>query len=123
MGTTETPIENSTPWISVVVRAKFVSISAKLSECYGNIRVHCVPALSKQGRIQERRHNLSTRRISRGLVSVIVVLLVSHLAGEAAAAAWGEPRRPRHFFSLNSEAAPGAWFHLFSYFFAQYYSP
>ena len=53
---------------------------------------------------------ISARRISRGLVSVIVVLLVSHLASEAVAAAWGEPQRLRHFFSLNSEAVPGAWF-------------
>lgn len=53
---------------------------------------------------------LSARRITTGLVLVIAGLLAGHLVSEAVATAWYEPERLRHFFSLNSEAAPGAWF-------------
>src|SRR5689334_8851915 len=33
-----------------------------------------------------------------------------HLLSAAASTVWDVPERLRHFFSLNSEANPGAWF-------------
>jgi hypothetical protein len=52
----------------------------------------------------------SPSRVTRALLLVIALLVLSHLASEAVATVWSEPVRLRHFFSLNSEAAPGAWF-------------
>jgi hypothetical protein len=54
--------------------------------------------------------NLSVRRVTRGLAFAVGLLLTLHLLSAAAATTWDVPERLRHFFSLNSEANPGAWF-------------
>src|SRR5262249_20290107 len=53
---------------------------------------------------------LSVGRITKGLVLTIALLLIAHLISEAVAALGHEPLKLRHFFSLNMEANPGAWF-------------
>lgn len=53
---------------------------------------------------------LSVRRLTWGLVFAVGLLLTLHLLSAAASTVWDVPERLRHFFSLNSEANPGAWF-------------
>jgi hypothetical protein len=54
--------------------------------------------------------NLSVKRVTRGLLFAVGLLLTLHLLSAAASTVWDVPERLRHFFSLNSEANPGAWF-------------
>jgi len=53
---------------------------------------------------------LSISRVTWGLVGAAAYFVMAHLVSEAVAELWGEPAGVRHFFTVDAEANPEAWY-------------